>query len=415
MIRAVILLDADSKRKIKVDNSILGSDDVMLLEELKDIDVSLFGDGPRNVIVFDSALGSAESLSILRMYKDVAKLSYVFALSIKENLELASGLGRAFLCDTKILTYDLAQAILFNDTAYSSEAADLHEEEVYAKSLLGRDVVDADAVRMASDFLASVTREQALKDSMHVLQEKYEDVITKNCILEHDNKNWLEGYRQLMQKVLKQNKNLEQYETIFSQDVYTKLDLHVFPQRPIILYFKVFTDFIGINTFIETIVDTLRYQEQLSVKVLQLFDGSGDRKIRLLPEYYYRLHNYYTMKEVIDNNYLCKSGDYTNLVTRLLSNKYNLNVLIIVDCKDHDDTIFDGRFIQFDLCRTVAQARILALPQNNTIVNQSADGWLKWLPAKVDDLTERERLIKLGSRAVIGRVLSEVEKVRDSV
>ena len=412
----VIWLDDVSKEKKKVDSSILSAKEITLINSLQDLDSTMFEDGQQRILIaFDGALQYPESVAELRMFKEILNLSVLFLLDVQNNEDMARSIGRVYCCNSSLLTFELIQAAVFQDNAYKTEENYLDKQISFARSILEDKNSTNELVQLSNYFLAAVSREADLRGKIDLLQNRLEIETMQNEILRNDNKRWAAGFKELESKVALQNNNLNKYETIFTQNVYVKLNLYEFPNKPVIVYLKTFTDFIGINKMIETITDVLRLQERLAVKVIQLFDNSGSRKMQLLPEYYHRLHNLYTMREVMNNTYLCKSGDYTNLMSRLLGNRYGLDVLLVVDSKDFDDTIFEGKTLQYNLCRTVAQAEQLALSQNCTVVNQAAEGWLTWAPAKVSGMSQSELLVRLGSRAVVKRIITDVERARNAV
>lgn len=409
MLKVVVLLDDLSKRVVRLDNSLLRTEDVTVVSKLIDVTDSMLDDA-RKVVILDGALDCAGSIKELQFFKNVANFNYVFLLAKKENIEIANELGSVYKCDLSILDYELVQAGVFGDASYVSEKDCFGNSKDYAETIVSDESMPSSVRDLARDYCIVMERESVLSERLKNQQDMLDTIANRNAVLTNENERWREGYNTLLSRIANHNGELAKYETILSSDIYVKMNLHSYPNRPAIVYLKVFTDFIGLNTFLETLVDVFRYQLKKSVKVLQLFDGSGDRRIRMLPAYYKKLHNYYTMEEVIENNYLCKSGEYTNLLDRLLNNKYGLGTLIIVDCKDHDDGVLTGSFLQYNLCRTVTQAKMLALPQNQTIVNSRNSGWLNWVPEKVDDLRDEERFIKLSSRDVIQQIVKVADK-----
>lgn len=411
MLKVVLYLDEESKHRVKIDSALLNSDEVSIVSSLQDVQEEML-DESRRVVALDGALHTGARVKGLQFYRDVLSLQLIFLLAEKKNAELCKGLGRVYGCNTSVLDYELLQASIYDDASQKEEKTDESTQKLALEVQQGNG--SAEEKILANEYLKVIEREQVLIKRVAELQEQLDTIVLRNAILSEQNRKWADGCRELIRRAVAQNENLARFETVFSQDIYAKLMLSHYPNKPLILYLKVFTDFVGMNAMIETLVDVYRYQMRKSVKVLNLYDGSGDRAIRLLPDYYYRVHNYYAMEEVVNNNYLCKSGDYNNLLDRLLTNKYGLDVLILVDCKDHDDMVVQGLCLQYNLCRTVRQAQILSLAQNNTIINQKMDGWLQWVPANVEKLTEKERFVKLSSRKAIQEIVKRSEKYIDA-
>lgn len=411
MFKVILVLDENSKKSCKLDSSVLNSENIFIVSALLDIQEEQL-DENRKVIILEGFLNSDNCIGQLRFFKDVAKLSYIFLISKEVNAAYVQNLGFVYNCDLAVIDYELVQASLYNDNSLKQEYLVVNDSVEFAQNLLhtGNEMEQA----LANNYLAALQREEALMRNVTKQQASLDTLISRNAVLSAENMKWYTGCKTLIARIAQQNEMMQRYENVFATDIYYKLNLYDYPNKPIIVYLKVFTDFSGINTFIETIVDSFRYQLKHSVKVLQLFDSSGDRRIRLLPDYYHRLRNYYNMEEVVNNNYLCKSGDYFNLLERLLTNKYGLGVIVIVDNKDHDDTIFNGTFLQYNLCRTAEQARKLGLAQNNTVLNQNVKSWHNWIPVKTAQLSKKEKFIKLSSRKVIQNILEMSEKMSNS-
>lgn len=412
MYKIVVILDEVSKRMVKLANSVLASEYITVVNNLLEIQEDMF-DEQKTVIILDGLLQSKDKIAELVLYQNVAKFNYLFLLKVPQNTKIVAGLGRVYQCDTSMIDFELIQASLYKDNSFVVENDIPNKSALYAKNII-ESKGSTENVQLARDYLLSLERESILSEQIAKQQETLDELLIKNTILSEENQKWSIGCKTLLERAKKQNDALKRYERVFSQDVYYKFNLHNYQNKPVIVYLKIFTEFNGINTFIETIVDAFRFQQRHSVKVLQLFDSSGNRKMRLLPNYYHILRNHYVMQEVITNDYLCKSGDYANLLDRLLSNKYGLDVLVIVDCKDHDDVVLSGSFLQYNLCQTAEQAAILALSQNTTVINQKLTGWLTWIPIRTDHLTKKEKFIKLSSRPVIQKILTMSEKLANS-
>lgn len=415
MFHVILLLDSRSKAVSRLDSSSLASKEIIIIGKLTDITMDMLQD-TKTVIVLDGAFSDATMIADLHLFKKLFDLNYLFLLSESENKAVAFELGSVYSCDTSVIDYNLIQASLFNDSAYSVDDSKCPSSKIYAQTVCDSSTIASQSEKqLASDYLGSLCREEELVKRLKQREDELSLIAIQLASAVEDNNKWRDGCAELFNRIVAHNESLERYETVLSQDIYTKINLHDYPNRPLIIYFKEFTEFIGENSFIETLVDALRYQTRRSVKVLQLFDGSGDRRIRLLPTYYHRLHNYYQTLEVIEQNYLCKSGEYVNLLDKLLQNKYGLDVLIIIDRKDHDDVVLTGSFPQFNLCRLPIQGKTFGLAPETTIVNTKASNYHSWVPVNVSDLSAEDKFLKLSSREVIQYVLRACEKFSNSL
>lgn len=404
MKKVVLVLDDKSKQMVKIDNSILNTADIKIVNSVFEIDESALGD-EHIVILLEGIIKEWQAVSALKLFKELMNLEYIF-LSSDSNFNFAmKQLGRIYIAKTMVVDFELIQAAVYADASMTSEEMVKDDSIEYAKKLL-QEPCDKEIRALASAYLAVLQRESLLQSQIERQQSEYTELMNQRNLLEAENKKWELGCKTLVARARAQNKALERYEVALSQDFYNKFSLNMYQNRPDIVYLKVFTDFDGLDLLLETIVDSFRVQEDKSVKVVRLFDSSGNRKIRLLPKYYHKLRNRYAVHEVIDSDFICKSGDYNNLIDRLLTNKYGLNVLIIVDEKDNDDLIFSGSFLQYNLCKRIKDAEILGLPQNETVVNVEHQDWLGWRVTDMSGYSKKEAFLKLSSKKVVQTIVT---------
>ncbi len=407
MKKVIIVLDDKSKQTVKVDNSILNAADIKIVNSLFEIEESSL-DEERTVVLFDGFTKQWQSVSVLKMFAQLMKLNFVFISADGDFNFAMQPLGRIYVAQTSVIDFELIQAAVYSDDSHAttdliysgSECVDLFLQGQYGKEVRG----------LAEAYLALLQREDLLQQRIAKQQEEYELLLNQRNLLEAENQKWSNGCKILVNRAKALNNALERYEVALSQDFYNKASLNKYQSRPDIVYLKVFSDFDGLDLLLETLVDAFRMQGDKSVKVVRLFDSSGNRKIRLLPQYYHRLRNRYDVREVIDNDFLCKSGDYNNLMGRLLTNKYGLNVLIVVDEKDNDDVIFSGSYLQYNLCKCVQDAEILGLAQNTTVVNEVHPSWLNWQVVDLSGYSKKEAFLKLSSRKVVQNVVTTAAK-----
>ena len=208
----------------------------------------------------------------------------------------------------------------------------------------------------------------------------------------------------MMRNSIKLNKSLKEYERIMSKDVYSKISLSNYPNRPIIVYLKEIEELVHQNALIDTLFEILRLQGRHSVKVLRLFDGASCRRVKALPDNYHIVRNQFLVSEITTNDFIAKVGDYREILDIILSNKTGLDVLILVDSKAQDDVILSGASMYFNLCRNRRNLENYNLVRDNTIVNGiEDDNCLVWghydqLPRL---LSKEEKFLFLASRPVM--------------
>ena len=207
-----------------------------------------------------------------------------------------------------------------------------------------------------------------------------------------------------------------QYERIFTKDVYAKLRLRDFQNHPIIAYVKQYNDLVNFDSFIHTLWRAFRVQKGLSAKVLMLLDSSTSTKARILPDYYKVLRNRYQMDQVIENDFICKCGDYLGILERLLTNRYGLDVLIIVDAKAFNDVVLQGSFYQCNVCFSGEQAVKLGLPLDTVVVNENSDISVMTWPMKssVGD-NKQDEFLSLSSQEAVQKILQMSVKMANAL
>ena len=113
------------------------------------------------------------------------------------------------------------------------------------------------------------------------------------------------------------------------------------------------------------------------------------------------------------DDFIVKYGSYIEMLELLLINKQHLDVLIIIDCKDHNEYVTLGHDLEFNLCRNEKHIENYKLSPLNTIVSNSSNTKLSWDTYEIYNDTELDndtRLNYLTSRPVIQSLLEVLEK-----
>ena len=413
---AIVILDTLSRGKINSNISIIGTRGFKLIDSLESLTDDLVSFS-NNIIIFEGFFSTPSFLSDLELYKDLYDLQYFFLGSKSTNFYLVKHLGSVYYCDVSNINTEILQAALLKD--YSLE--DTTCDPLINNTKVATEIYNSSHCTENEHILAETVL--ALSDSLENVLHKLKSVELQNKKLqlaynyaESNRKALSASLKDLILKALDERKTLKQFESILTKDVYTKIHLSDYAKKPLVIYLKEYEDFLGLDILVKTLFSVLRLQKQKSVKVLRLFDRSNSRKILTVPNYYKVLYNDYTMTDVLSNDFVCKSGDYTRILDKLLLNDMELDVLIVIDSKDYNDTILSENNIRFNLCREMSHAKAFQLNEVDTIVNNAADDTKYcWEQYDLDGLSPEDKFLYLSSRPVITGILQLLEIVEESV
>lgn len=407
-IATILLLDSISKKFIKTNTTELGLMGITIVNNFDEITDDMLSNN-KNLIILESYFQNNASYSDVRLFKSLfGSLRFVFLGVNQEFLDTLKEYGDVFCADPTLIDYEMIQAAVFGDKVLEDTTGIVHnynDNANFAKNILeNEDTFDSKVINIARDFLSleSELRRQ------HMLcaewKEKTENLQNVNAHLTSENNSLIEGFEEMMRNSIKLNKSLKEYERIMSKDVYSKISLSNYPNRPIIIYLKEIEELVHQNALIDTLFEILRLQGRHSVKVLRLFDGASCRRVKALPDNYHVIRNQFLVSEITTNDFIAKVGDYREILDIILSNKTGLDVLILVDSKAQDDVILSGAQMYFNLCRNRHNLENYNLVRDNTIVNGiEDDNYLVWehydqLPSLV---SKEEKFLFLASRPVM--------------
>ena len=380
--KAIIVLDDVSRGIIKTSVSELSLYGIIFVNNLEEI-TSIMLQSTQKVIVLEGFLANPNSRSKLRLYKALLNLTYFFLGKDDVWLSEMGDIAHTFRCDISLLNYDMVQAALFRDMDMEQNVSDTMvfdlNKEFAQKIIKDPSNYDTKIQSLASAFLSERDDKESIKQTLEETKKRLLEIDCVNAKLTNDNDRLLTGYKDLLKSAAEINESLREYEVCLTKDVYDKLDLHTYINRPQIIYLKEYEELIHFNSFIETLVDVLKIQDKKSVKVIRLFDSSDNNRILTLPSYYKRIYNSYISKDVINADYLVKSGDYTQILDLILTNRSNLDVLIVIDSKSFNDTVLNGSMLNLGVCRNVNHLNLLGLVKDNTVTNgDDDDEYLCW-------------------------------------
>lgn len=413
--KIILLLDDNSKTEIKTNISSLASRGITFITNLAEItDVML--EKTKTVVVLEGYMRCANSLADMRLFKSLLDLEYIYIGTDESWLSIVGEIAQTYRSDISLLNIDILQAAFYKDRSLEMNAkASINQtssKNLASKIIKEHNNYGYETVELANSLLSILDREATYQNKLNQLTERVRVLESENLFLRNKNSSLMDGYNEIVQQSLKLNEALKQYEIVFTKPVYQKLDVHKYQDRPAILYLKEQESFSGLDLFLETLFSMIQIQEKQSVKILRLYDNSGCRRILTLPKYYQVITNRYLTRDIDASDFICKSGDYTQILENLLLNRLHLDVLIIVDCKDVNDVVLTGSFMQYDLCGRYESFRPLGLSKDNTVTNTVVDDpeVLQWNSFETKDLSKDEHFIYLSAKPVMQQILQEFRK-----
>lgn len=414
--KAVILLDDNSKSVIKTSISEIGADGFRFISSLDEINDEVLRDS-RKLVILEGFAQTENSILDLELYRKLYELDIYF-LGSGKYFRIYETVASCFECDISVITNKTIQAALFEDSSLEDRGTiDRFDAYDNAKRLLAeKESHDAAVSQVAASFISLQDKINFYESQSKILEDKNKILTVENDKLLNDRKLLLDGYRQMITEAGDLNRALKKYERIFSQDIYDKVRVHEYPNKPMIIYFKEYEDFINLEEMLETLYSVFQLQARQSVKILRLFDSGTSRKMELLPRHYKVIRNKYVMTDIVAADFIAKSGDYRRILEKILLNEAGLDILVIVDSKNFDDIVLTGVPLQLNLCREKKHSILFGLHENSTILNdRDARADLFWGQYDTDGMEKNEKFLFLSSRPVIQNILSLTRAFNQSV
>lgn len=409
---AIFVIDNLSRINSVVDVAELKRFNIQIISELKDVLDLDYKDTP--VVVLDGFVQAKNGLSELILYKTLLGLNYIF---ISSNLVLSKQIepyAKVFSFDTSQVGYNMIAAAVNDDKEACSQFSidNVERFSIVANMVLDNPALVDDNLRDLSTALV------AMIDTYH------RDVITKDSLinqldeatsLNRNIENMLHHLSNYVDDIMKQsirvNKSLREYSFICQKSVYEKINLTEYKNRPNIIYFKEYGDFIHLTSFIHTLAETLKIQYDMPTKVLWIVDKNNPMKIPYVPEYYTIFSDgVYSKPRIHISDYMCTTGGYVNILRTICGNQSSIKNLIIVDSKLVNDTVLhNSDVLKIDLCRSKSKLKAYDLFSNRAITNgdgydETGDSmeWSHYYDYEV--LSLEERFLYLSNRPVIKQV-----------
>lgn len=418
---AIMLFDDYSKVDVKTDIADFSLQGIIFINSLSELSDSLL-EKTNNVIVLSSFFKNATSFSEITLFKQIYDINYFFIGNDKNLLAILQKDGIVFDGDITMLDFDMIESAICSQNEKIVVNEDLENNiykdsyELANKIMLNAEEYDIKLTELANSYMALYSKFYQTFHSYVSLKSEVSSVKIINRKLIEENENFATGVAELMLCADNLNKNLTQYEYCMSKPIYEKLQVHSYSNRPRIIYLKVYEEIKGFDQFVETLVNSLMYQERLSVKVLRLYDNCSAKFMKVLPANYTTISSTYLLQDLICNQYLCKLGDYRDVLDILLTNRENLDVLIIIDCKSFEDTVVNDYTVFYNICQNKEHALLFDLLLENTVVSFSEDDSdLVWNGYDLEDMDISEQFIYLSSRKAITSILKSFKLYSDTM
>jgi hypothetical protein len=410
----ILLVDTFTRSRMKTNVADLAAYDVKIVNTLREISSKIL-EKTTTVVILEDFLRKSQAYSDLELYKDILGLKYVYIGLDDTLLSSVSHIAKTYRMDPTLLDYDMMYGIIFEDplmqARYLEETKISSEGEQIAFRLL-QDPDQSEEIRRLSENLISLYAiQRSTYHKLEVQEELSQQLkLSLQQLTEYDEV--LENaYLEIIANARHLNRSLKQFEPILARDVYDKVPLSKYPQRPMIIYLKEYQELHHLNSFINILFAMFKRQYKNSVKVVRLYDSSSSKRLLgIRDERYVRLKNNFLYSDVVSNDFLIKTGNYRKMFDILLDNKNGLGILIVVDCKDHDDVVLSGQFLHISMCRNPENLGVFALDPASTIVNNQPGNPLSWDHYEnYESLSETERFRFLSSRPVI-KMIYELAK-----
>lgn len=410
-LNAILVLDQSSKDIIKTNTSFLGSLGLKIISSLSDLDEQI-RDYSNRVILLEGYLSNSDSFVEVKLYKYLYNLDFIIISTKEDNSLVVSGLAHNYNYDITYLNSEAIISAIMKDESESIEDMKLNIFDGNTNTALEIKNSNTSEIKLkllSEEFLIIKETSRWYNEQFKELKFQKDSLELKKIQLEMSNEKLIKGHADIIEKTHKLNRTLRQYESELSEDIYNKVNLMSYPNRPVVVYFKEFEPLSDSDNFYKTLVDTLIIQYRKTVKLVKLYDNKNSRYMKCVPEYYRTLYNSFTNPEIIVNDYIAKSGDYLKLFDIILNNSVNLDILIVVDCKGNDDTILSGVTINFNICSNREHLNAFELLRENTIVDSDSDtldGYLFWNSKPTVNLKTKEELFAYySSRKIIGKIV----------
>lgn len=372
----ILIVDRETKKRLKINLSDLMIYNVYILDSLREIDETALKKYKKIVVLEDYPKVNSNFVDMKVYVHTLKNFEFYYIGSDSLWCNLLSDLCRTFRMDCSILDYSRLYSVLYNDEALQAEyivPKELSKVGVDLANEMIETIPNQNVKRMCLEYLTLYSTTEKLHKDNKILNTEVMDLKASLNAERQELGMLYAEHSKLLTDIVDMNVSLRDYETILSRGVYDKLMLSKYSNAPMILYIKNYEELLHMDNFIFTLFNMFTIQARLSCKVLRLHDN--DEKIfRTIPANYKIIENKFMESDVISNDFLLRCGDYRTILDILLLNKSRLELLIIVDCKNHLDSIITGDCPVFNLCRDKNHIQAFGLREDNTVTSSTRLG-----------------------------------------
>jgi hypothetical protein len=409
----ILLVDSGTRQASEINIPELKRFSVDIISELREISTLKYLDEP--LVVLEGFMQAGGGYDALVLYKELLGVDIVYIGSNRALLRHMSGIARTYSADVSVVGYSLILAAVSVDSEafkpFSVEPVDRYGS-IARVIVENPGLVDPQLREMAS----------AIVNLDQINAHLYREVDTLKIELSNaDSVSRNQGQQlklltgvldDLFKQTLDVKDALRQYSFLCQRDVYRKVDLSSYRNRPNILYFKEFGDFLHLPSFVRTVAETMKAQFDAPTKVLWIVDKHNPMRQKYVPHYYSMFADgVYTKVAAHTSEYMCTTGGYDAIIRSLCENQSLSQYLIIVDSKLADDIVLPAAdIVRFDLCRSASMIPAFNLLDERTVLNNDAGRRLSWdhYP-EYGALSDEDRFLFLANRPVITDVIQTIQ------
>ena len=403
----IFVLDFFTRNTIKTSCTEWSQLGIIFVSDLSEINKEVLKH-TNTIFVAAPYFNNPQAYAQVRVLHNMFKVGFIFLGLDELWLSDMEQYGKIYRTDISLLTHDILMAALYNDSTLEGTKSDYSlfwESKELAKNIVENPNGET-SYRLAMSFLSLDKLFSQQSDKLIQQQDRIHELLMHCQNLEKENKKLEQGYSDILKNSYKLYNTLQDYEGILTRDIYEKIDLGKYNTKPLVLYFKEYEEILHFQDFTQTLYELFRMHERNSVKILMLFDSKTSRRMKVLPDYVKQIHNNYTTRDVLMNDFIAKSGDHRQILDLLLTNKILLNFLIIIDCKSYNDVTIAGSYLPFNLCREPEHLKSYDLSIENTIISYPMEGSkLVFDDVRHDLATKDDVFLYLSNKEVFQRIL----------
>lgn len=417
--QAIFLVDSLSRINSSIDLAELKRFDIHIISDLKEITSLEYKGIP--VIILDGFVQSENGMTELILYKELLGLEYIFLSNNEILLKQLEEYAKVFSFNTEQINYSMLMSVINDDKEASKQFISEPDDKFQkiAKMVSENPALADDNLReMSTALLNLIDANKRVSSSKDDLKERFEEVSALNRNKESQLQFLGKYVDDLMKQTIKVNKSLKDYSFLCQKNIYDKVNLENFKNKPNIIYFKEYGEFLHLDTFIQTLAEVMKIQFDLPTKVLWIMDKNNPIRLSYIPEYYTIFSDgVYTKPLIHISDYMCTTGGYEEIMRVLCDNQSFTSNLIIVDSKLVNDTIlFSSDILKIDLCRSKSKIRAYSLFSDRTVTNGNDEGEMEWGHYyDYETLEEEDRFLFLSNRPVIKNITDIIHKTFDSL